>query len=182
VDVVFLTGLAGSLLLVAGAAWPDHRVSHPTKSVKNWLLALGGFLMFLYAVGNYRAGGSVFFVILEVMVLIASFFMMAGTRDVVDTPVLAAAGLGLVLWSVYLFEDYGTVVFILGLCGVSIGYALDTGSRKRQVVLLAGSALIALFSYLEGNAIFFWLNLFFAVFSGYYLWKMRRGMAPRKVP
>jgi len=38
--------------------------------------------------------------------------------------------------------------------------------------LALGGALIALFSYFEVNWIFFWLNVFFAIFSGYYVYKM----------
>ena len=49
-NYTFLTGLIGSLVLVAGAAWPESKdVKRATKSVRDWLFAIGGFIMLLYA-------------------------------------------------------------------------------------------------------------------------------------
>lgn len=171
-DYIFLTGLIGSLVLVSGAAWPEAKnITHPTKSLKNWLFAVGGFILLLYAIFGYLQGGPVFFVILEALVAIASILMMANTPDKIDTPIIAISGLGLIVWSLYLFENYGTVVFILGLCGIGLGYAFEMGTLRRGVALTLGSILIALFSYIEASWIFFWLNVFFAIFSAYYLYK-----------
>lgn len=171
-DYIFLTGLVGSLVLVAGAAWPETKdIKHPTKSLKNWLFAIGGFIMLLYAIFGYQQGGPIFFVILEILVAISSILMMLNTPDKVDTPILTISSLGLIIWSLYLFEGYNTVIFILGLCGIGLGYAFQMGTLRRSVALTLGSVLIAVFSYIEASWIFFWLNVFFAIFSAYYVYK-----------
>lgn len=171
-DYIFITGLVGSLILVTGAAWPEPKdVKHPTKSLKNWLFAIGGLIMLLYAFFGYQQGGPIFFVMLEILVVIASILMMLNTPDKVDVPIISISGVGLIIWSLYLFQGYNTVFFILGLCGIGLGYAFEMGSLRRNIALTLGSILIALFSYIEASWIFFWLNLFFAIFSAYYLYK-----------
>lgn len=168
---VFLTGLFGSLVLVAGAGWPSRKVSHPVKSLKNWLFGIGGLIMLIYALMGYQEGGPIFFVFLEVLVTIASILMMANTDDRVDVAVISISGLALISWSLYLFEGYNTVFFVLGLAGIGLGYAFKMGSLRRDIALTLGSILIALFSYMEASWVFFWLNAFFAIFSAYYLFK-----------
>lgn len=172
-DAIFLIGLIGSLALVIGAAWPEIKDGkHPIKSAKNWLFAIGGAIMLLYALFNYYSGGgTIFFVMLEVLIVIASVLMMLGAPDKVDVPIIASLTLGLIVWSFFLFENYNTLFFILGLSGISLGYALEMDTLRRSVALTFGSVLIALFSYIEASWIFFWLNLFFALFSAYYLVK-----------
>lgn len=171
-DYVFITGLVGSLVLVNGAAWPETKdVKHPAKSVKNWLLGIGGLIMLLYSIFGYLQGGNVFYVFLEVLVAIATVLMMLNTPDNVDTPIITICGLGLIIWSLFLFEGYNTIIFILGLSGVGLGYAFETGTVRRRIALTLGSSLIALFSYIEASWIFFWLNVFFAIFSAYYMYK-----------
>lgn len=171
-DISFLTGLIGSLVLVTGAAWPTNEsTKHPAKSTKNWLFAIGGLIMLIYAILGYRTGGPIFFVILEILVMVASILMMLNTDDRIDTPIISITGLGLIVWSLYLFEGYNTIFFIVGLCGIGLGYAFKMGTIRRDLALTLGSVLIALFSYLEASWIFFWLNVFFAIFSGYYLLK-----------
>lgn len=178
-DYIFTTGLLGSLVLVTGAAWPESKnLKHPTKSLKNWLFAIGGLLMFLYAFLGYQQGGPIFYVILEILVAISSVLMMLNTPDKVDTPILTISCLGLVIWSLFLFEGYSTIIFILGLFGTGLGYAFQMGSLRRSIALTSGSVLIALFSYIEASWIFFWLNIFFAIFSAYYLYK---GLTATKV-
>ncbi len=169
-NITFLTGLIGSLILVTGAALPESkRKIHPIKSIKNWFFALGGLIMLIYAILGYLDGGAIFFVILEILVVLASILMMLDAPDKVDVPVISISGLGLIIWSFYLFEDYKTIIFILGLCGVGLGYTFDSNTTKRNTALTLGSLLIAVFSLIEASWIFFWLNLFFAIFSGYYL-------------
>lgn len=181
-NITFLVGLVGSLVLVSGAAYPDKHVSHPAKSVKNWLFAIGGLLMLTYSTLNYLAGGSIFFIFLQLFVNISSVFMMLNVSDRIDTPILAVAGLGFIIWSLFLFEGYNTAFFILGLSGIGMGYAMETGTFRRDLSLTLGSALIALFSYIEASWIFFWLNVFFAIFSGYYTWKQSKmGMSHASV-
>jgi hypothetical protein len=171
-DYIFLTGLVGSLILVAGAAWPDPiKISHPAKSTKNWLFAVGGLAMLMYAIFGYQQGGPIFFVILEILVAISCTLMMLNTPDKIDTIVLGISGAGLGIWSLYLFEGYNTIIFILGLVVVALGYAFQMGTLRRSVALTLGSVFIAIFSYLEASWIFFWLNAFFAVFSAYYVYK-----------
>ncbi|MFA6523622.1 MAG: hypothetical protein WCS85_04625 [Candidatus Peribacteraceae bacterium] len=168
----FLTGLLGSIILVCGAAYPDHPTSHPTHSLKNWLLAVGGFLMLVYSWLGWREGGLIFFLILELFINLSSILMMADTPDRFDASVLSLGALVFIGWSLSLFEGYQTVIFILGLAGIAIGYAMKIGTFRREVLLASGSALVAAFSYLSANWIFFWLNLFFALFSGYWMWKL----------
>jgi hypothetical protein len=170
-DINFLTGLVGSFILVMGAAWPETKKKHPVQSTKNWLFAIGGLVMLIYAILGYQAGGSVFFVFLEALVAVATVLMMLKVDDRIDTPIIGLSGLGLIIWSLYLFEGYNTVFFILGLCGIGLGYAFDMDTQRRNLALTLGSILIALFSYLEASWIFFWLNTFFAIFSSFYLLK-----------
>src|SRR4030042_4870855 len=159
-DYIFIIGLVGSLVLVTGAAWPEAKdVKHPAKALKNWLFAISGFIMLLYAFLGYQQGGPIFFVILEILVAIANILMMLNTPDKIDTPIIAISGLGLIIWSLYLFEGYGNVIFILGLCGVGLGYAFQMATLRRSIALTLGSVLIAVFSYIEASWIFFWLNV-----------------------
>lgn len=173
-ETTFLTGIIGSVILVAGAAYPVKTVKHPALSTKNWLFAIGGLVMLAFAIMNYFEGGPIFFVILQILVNISSLLMMLNTPDCFDVPVLSISSIALIIWALTLFEDYATVIFILGLCGIGIGYALDTGTFRRNMALTIGSVLIAWFSYITATWIFFWLNAFFAVFSGYYAWKLSR--------
>lgn len=169
-DYIFWLGIVGSLILVTGAAWPIPKgVKHPVKSAKNWLFAVGGAFMFAYALLGYLEGGPVFFIFLQALVIVASVMMMLNVPDKYDIPILTITGLGLIVWSLYLFEGYNTVFFIIGLTGIGLGYALKMGTIRRVVALTLGSALIALFSYIEASWIFFWLNVFFALFSAYYV-------------
>jgi hypothetical protein len=171
-NYIFFTGLVGSLVLVTGAAWPEPKdVKHPVKSTKNWLFAIGGLAMFLYALFGYQQGAPIFFLILEILVVITNILMMLNTDDRIDTAVILLSGAGLTVWSLFLFQGYNTIIFIAGLLGVGLGYAFQMGTLRRNVALTVGSLLIAFFSYLEASWIFFWLNTFFSVFSAYYLVK-----------
>lgn len=172
-NYTFLARLLGSLVLLAGAAWPETKtLHHPTKSIKNWLFALGGgVILLLYSFLNYRAGGPVFFVFLQILVAISSILMMLDTDDRIDVAVIGTSGAGLIIWSLFLFEGYTTIFFIFGLAGIGLGYAFKMGTLRRNLALTAGSILIAVFSFIEASWIFFWLNVFFAIFSTYYLCK-----------
>jgi hypothetical protein len=177
-DLAFVIGLIGSLVLVTGAALPERA---GVQAWKNWLLAVGGALMLVYSSLNYMNGGPIFFVFLQILVNIASVFMMFNVRDDIDTPIMCLAGLALIIWSLTLFEGYSTVFFILGLTGIAMGYVMQTGTFRRSVALTLGSALIALFSYLSTSWIFFWLNVFFALFSAYNAWQTMHKTVP-KIP
>jgi len=172
-NLAFITGILGSLILVVGAACPEPKNKvHPTKSLKNWLLAIGGIIMFIYALLNFQQGGQIFFVILEILVVIASIMMMLDTKDTIDSIIIALSGIGLLIWSLILFEDHSTVIFILGLTGVGLGYVFKMATLRRIIALTLGSTLIAIFSLIEANWIYFWLNTFFAIFSAFYLIKI----------
>lgn len=174
-DYIFLTGLMGSLALVTGAAWPEgKKTEHPIKSIKNWLFAIGGLTMLLYAIMGYMVGGVIFFVFLQIFLVLASVLMMLNAGDKIAIIAMSVCGSGFLFSSLYLFEGYNTIFFIIGLTGIGLGYTLKTGTVYRSLALTLGSALIALFSYFEANWIFFWLNLFFAIFSGYYLLRIIR--------
>ena len=171
-DTTFLVGIAGAIILVAGAAYPIKTVKKPTESVKNWLFAIGGLCMLGYSFLNYQEGGTIFFIILQLFINSTSLLMMFGTNDKFDTPFITVMGIAMVAWSLTLFEGYNTIFFIIGLTGIGLGYAMDMGTFKRNASLTLGSGLIALFSYLAGDWIFFWLNVFFALFSGYHAMKL----------
>jgi len=170
-DYIFLTGLIGALVLVIGAAWPEGKdLKRPMKSTKNWFFAIGAFIMLIYSLLNYFfANGAVFFAFLQGFVIVASIMMMLNTKDKTDIIVMAIAGMGFVIWSLKLFEGYNTIIFILELVGIGLGYALQMNTIRRELALVIGSTLIATFSYMVSNWIFFWLNVFFVIFAGYYL-------------
>lgn len=169
-DYIFWLGIIGSLILVTGAAWPVLKgIKHPAKSAKNWLFAVGGAFMFAFALLGYLGGGPIFFVFLQILVAISSLLMMLNVPDKYDVPIISISGLALIVWSLSLFEGYNTVFFVLGLSGIGLGYAFQMGTIRRVLALTLGSALIAIFSYIEASWIFFWLNVFFALFSAYYV-------------
>jgi len=133
---------------------------------------MGGLVMLTYSIFSYQQGGSVFFILLQGLVSVSSVMMMLNVPDKIDIPVITLSGLGLIIWSLFLFEDYSTIFFILGLSGIAMGYALKMGTVKRSLSLTLGSILIAIFSYIGGDWVFFWLNVFFSIFSGYYAIKI----------
>lgn len=164
-NTTFLLGLVGSLILVMGSALPDKPVKRSYQSLKNWCFGLGAVVMATYSTLNWMAGGPVFFIFLQALVILSSVFMMLDVDDRVDTPIIVAAAAALVGWSLYLSQGYETVIFILGLVGIALGYELKGGTVRREIALIAGSVMIAVFSYLSATWIFFWLNVFFALFS-----------------
>ena len=173
-DIIFLTGLIGSLFLVTGSAWKDPKKNlHPAKARKNQLFAIGNSLLFIYAMLSYFEGGAIFFVFLESLMVVSTIFMLLNVNDRWASAAVALSGLFFLAWSFYLFENSSTVFFILGLTGAGIGFILKD-NVKRNLALALGSVLIAVFSYLEGSGVYFWLNLFFAIFSTVHVVKARR--------
>lgn len=181
-DLTFWTGIVGSLILVTGAAWPVEKVA-PTKSTKNWLFAIGGLLMLAYAALNsYYHQAPFFYVIFELFIALTSVLMMLDTDDRLDSLIVSIAAVAFIIWSLFLFEGYTTIIFIIGLSITGLGFAFKMGSRRRDIALTLGTAMIAIFSFIVASWIFFWLNTFFAIFSGYYLVKglMKPAPMPRK--
>ena len=164
-DIAFMTGVLGGTILVAGAAVREGKV-------KNALLGAGTVFMFVYALMNFWAGGTVLFVFFESLALLATLLMVIDLSDKWDTLILGTGGLILVGLSLAFSQTPTTLFFIVGLTGVSLGYALKEGTVKRHVAFTLGAALICLFSYFEANWIFFWLNVFFAGFSGWHFYKV----------
>ena len=167
-DLNFWIGVLGAVVLVTGAAWPSVKISKPWKSTKNWLFTVGALIMLAYAILNYLDGGPIFFVILQLFANATSVLMMLDAPDKVDVPVIITLAIGMIVWSLSLFEDYSTVLFVLGISGIGLGYAFDYGSMRREAALTIGSVLIAIFSYIVGDYIFLGLNVAFGLFSGYY--------------
>jgi hypothetical protein len=171
-DLTFWIGIAGSLILVSGAAWAEEKHTVPVKSTKNWLFAIGGVLMLAYAaLNNYYHQAPFFYVIFELFIALTSVLMMLNTDDRLDSLIVSIAAVAFIIWSLFLFQGYTTVIFIVGLSITGLGFTLETGSRRRDIALTLGTVMIAIFSFMVASWIFFWLNTFFAIFSGYYLVK-----------
>ncbi len=164
-----IIGIIGSLILIAGAAWPEHPSEKPIKSVKNWLFAGGGVLMFFYSLLGFLANGNPFFLFLQAYIVVATILMMLNTSDKFDAVVLSSLGVLFIGWSLLMFEDYSTAIFILGLVGVGFGYVFDAGTLRRNLSLFVGSVFIATFGYIKQDWIYFALNIVFALFSAYYV-------------
>jgi hypothetical protein len=110
--------------------------------------------MLLYAVFGYLQGGELFYVFLEVFISIGSVLMMLDLDDRIDAIVLATGGAVFVIWSLMLFKGYDTVIFVIGLSILALGYTFKMRSLRRDVSLTCGSALISVFSYIGSNWIF----------------------------
>lgn len=174
----FFIGVLWSLVLLVGAAYPQEpKIKKPIQSKKNRLFGIWWLIMLVYAIMWYLSWWSIFFVFLEVLIAISSILMMLNTNDRFDAVVLGISWLALIVRSFYLFEWYATVIFVLGLAWLGLGYAFKMGSFRRDLALTIWSLLVAFFSYLEANRIFFFLNIFFAIFSLYYTIKR---MFPKK--
>lgn len=171
-DVSFLTGLIGSIVLVIGAAYPIEKTKKPMKSVRNRLFSIWSLMMLIYAIIGYFNWWPVFFIFLEMLIILSCILMMLNTNDRLDTWIISVSGIILVIRSLFLFEWPNTLFFIIGFVVLWLGYAFNMNSIRRNIGLMIWGALIALFSYLEATWIFFWLNVFFALFSLYYTIKL----------
>ena len=138
-----IVGIIGSLFLVTGAAWPEIRVAHPAQSFKNQLFTVGNACMFAYSYLNFLDGGEIFFIFLQVLIAISTVLMLLNTPDRIDAPVLALFGGFLAVWSLSLFQGYSTLLFVIGLVIIGIGFAMEMATVRRYVALGLGSAIIA---------------------------------------
>lgn len=151
-------GWLGAFILVTGAATAS-------SERKNRLFALGNLCMFTYALLGSLQGGPVFFLILQSFILLATVCMLLKVPESSAAPVLAMGGVLLVVWSLLLFRDFTTFIFVVGLMLLGIGFALRSGTVRREVAFMLGSAVIALFSFLMGEWVFFVLNILFTTLS-----------------
>ena len=175
-----IVGTIGLLILAIGAAWPVERTTEPMLSRKNIFFAIGNIFMFGYSLMNYFEGGSIFFILLQTLIIVSTILMFLKTDDKLDAAILACIGAALTTYALFLFQDFTTVIFVLGLVILGIGFAFDMLSMWRQVALTAGSVLIAIFSLIEGNQIFLWLNVVFAAFSGFHALRMKMAQNRQK--
>ena len=167
-----ILGILGAIILVTGAAWPIS-TAHPGKSIKNWLFLIGAIFMLAYSSWNYLLGGVIFFIFLQLFVLTSNISLIIKLPKKYAQPLVIIAGIGFTLVSLSLLEDTTTIPFILGLSTLAYGYVSDPATQKGEIFLTMGSILLSLFSYLVGDMVFFGLNAFFTIFSGYYVWKLR---------
>lgn len=151
-------GWLGAFILVIGAA-----TALPER--KNRLFACGNVCMFTYALLGYLYGESILFLILQSFILLVTLCMLLKVPERSATSILATSGLLLLLWSLALFQDYTTVLFVVGLGLLGVGFAMRPGTVRREVAFVLGSAVIALFSFLMGEWVFFVLNVVFAALS-----------------
>jgi hypothetical protein len=182
-DFPFITWILWAIVLLIGAAYPEEKsVKRPTKSIKNRLFGIWWIIMLIYAILWYIIfWGSIFFIILEILIVISCALMMLNTNDKFDTSVIGISWIILIIWSMYLFQWYTTIIFVLWLALLGLWYAFNMGSLRRDLMLTFGSILIAIFSYIEASRIFFWLNIFFALFSLYYTIKRLRSKKNKKM-
>ncbi len=167
-ELSFVLGLIGSIILLIGAIYPIEKTGKPSKSIKNRCFALGASIMLLYAIAGYFAWWPVFYIYLELLIMVACVLMLLGTDDRRDVGIIGGLGIALLIWSRFLFNWPSMLLFILAFIILGLGYAFDMHSVRRYLGLTIGGALIALSSYLDASRIFFWLNVFFALFSLYY--------------
>ncbi len=166
-EAIFLTGLISSIILVIGSAWPE-------RPLKNWIFGLGNFGMLAYALLAFLfTDNPILFVLLEILCAASSVLALLKVKEKISTRLILLAGLALLLWSLFLFEDMATLVFIFGLIALAIGF-VSKNAVKRNVVFILGCILISTFSFIKGEMIFFWLNAIFGLFSSFYLLKALR--------
>jgi len=167
-----MIGILGAVMLIIGLLWKDKKgINHPTQSTKNWLLGVGAFIMLIYSIMGYLSGtGAIFFIFLQSLVVLSSVLMMLNVPDKTASLMIIIVGIILLIWSVALFENFGLLFFIAGLVGIGLGFVLKK-PMSRNIGFGLGGALIALFSYIGANWVFFWLNVFFGLISGYFVIK-----------
>ena len=173
-DLSSVIGIVGWIVLIIGAAWPIETTKKPTKSVKNRLFGIGWCIMLLYSILWYLSWLSIFFIFLQILIFIASILMMLNTDDRIDASILSVSGIILIILSLYMFQWYTTIIFIFGLAWLGLWYAFKMNTLRRNLALMIWGILVAVFSYLDANRIFFWLNIFFWLFSLYYVIKIIR--------
>ena len=178
-DIASSTGIVGAVILLIGAAWPIGNVKKESQSIKNWIFIAGNALMFAYALLNYYLGqGVFFFILLQLLVNVGGWLGVIEWRRGIENAIVGVLGMAMILWSLFLFEGGQTIFFIIGLTLLALGFSMNAGKNK-QLLLMLGSGLVAYFSFLVWDPIFLGLNVFFALFSGYYLLQVLKAAKKR---
>jgi hypothetical protein len=100
--------------------------------------------------------------------LISCILMMIDVDDKIDSIIIWISWITLIWLSIFFSNNYNTIIFILWLIWLWLGYAFKMWSLRRDIALTLWSLSVAIFSYLEWNLVFLWLNIFFCLFSLYY--------------
>ncbi len=168
-DITFLIWIVWSLILITGAAYPDKlKNKNPLKSIKNRLFTAWSIIMLVFSILWYLQWWDILFILLQILVLISCFLMMIDIDDKIDSIILLISWVWLILLSIYFSNNYNTIIFIIWLIWLGLGYAFKIWSLRRNIALTLWSLFVAIFSYIEWNLIFLWLNIFFCLFSLYY--------------
>ena len=173
-DLTFLIGIIGAIILTIGAAWPIEKTNVPTKSVKNWLLVVWSLIMLLYTIFWFINGGWIFYLYSEILIGIAAILMMITTKERMNLRIISTLWLLMIILSIISFPGFPALLFMIAFIILSLGYVSGMHSRNRYLWLGIWGLLIALSSYLGASRIFFWLNTLFGLFSLYYLTKLVR--------
>lgn len=167
-EITASIGLIATIFLVIGALYPIEKVEKPVYSVKNWIFTVGSLIMLGYAIAGYLAWWGIFFIYLELLIALACLLMMLDIDDRRDGSIILLLGIGLLIRGFLSSQWPNITLFTVAFIVLGLGYVFDMNSIRRYVGLTLWGALIALASYAAGGWTFFWLNLFFAIFSLYY--------------
>lgn len=153
-------GIIGSIILLLASSF-----HYSKKSIKKYLFTLGNLCMFAYALFNFIDGGSIFFIYLQILINFSSLLLWLNMNDKYDQPLILGLGGLLTYLALDINLDFLTLLFVIGIITLALGFSTDTKKPTHNIFLFAGSMLIAIFSFYHKDLIFFTLNLFFSIFS-----------------
>ena len=153
-------GVLGSIVLLLASG-----LHYSKKNIKKYLFTIGNLLMFAYAILNFIDGGSIFFIYLQILINFSSLLLWLNIKDKYDQPLVLSLGAILTYFALTINLDYLTLTFVIGIITLALGFSTDTKKPTHNLFLLAGSLLIAIFSFFQKDLIFLILNAFFALFS-----------------
>lgn len=167
-----IVGIVASTFLVIGALLPDAPNVHPARSLKNQCFAIGNIGMIAYAWMRFLEGGSVFFLFLEAMMMLSTILMLTNAHERLSQMLILPTGMLFSLAALLIDIELATLLFVIGLTVVSIGFISRGGTLRRSIFLTLGSGLVAVFSAIQHDVVFLWMNAFFALFSLYHVGKI----------
>lgn len=167
-EITTSIGIIATIFLVIGAFYPIENVEKPVYSVKNWIFTVGSLTMLMYAIAGYLAWWQIFFIYWELLIALACLLMMLDINDRRDGSIITVASIGLFVWGFPSFQSTDMFLFSIAFLVLGLGYVFDMNSIRRYIGLTLWGIFIAISSYVDGGWTFFWLNLFFAIFSLYY--------------